>query len=127
MSGGVGSAALIGCSVSAGLIMGFMGLGLIVGFTLCLIPGFWLFGIWTAATPSMALERTGIGRSFGRSRDLVQGMFWRVFGIRVLALVGAGVCSYLLSLPFNVSRSIGSPITFESEPFTFFTIRSPSS
>jgi hypothetical protein len=91
------------------LLQGILGgLGLILGFALCLIPGFWLFGIWTAATPSMALERTRVGRSFGRSRDLVQGMFWRVFGIRVLALVGAGVCSYLLSLPFNVTRSIDS-------------------
>jgi hypothetical protein len=81
-----------------------------VGFALCLIPGLWLLGIWTAATPALASERCGIGRSFGRSRDLVQGMFWRVFGIRLLAFLTAAVCSYLLSLPFNVTGPLeGTP------------------
>jgi hypothetical protein len=91
------------------LLQGILGgLGLAVGFVLCIIPGLWLFGIWGVATPVLALERTGVGGSFGRSRKLVQGMFWRVFGIRLLAFFAAGVCSYLLSLPFNITSSIGN-------------------
>jgi hypothetical protein len=91
------------------ILQGVLGaVGLLVGFVLCIVPGLWLFGIWAVATPTLALERTGVGRSFGRSRDLVQGMFWRVFGIRLLAFFAAGMCSYLLSLPFNVVGSIGN-------------------
>jgi len=90
------------------LIQGLLGgLALGVGLVLCVIPGLWLIGVWGVATPALALERASVPDSFTRSYTLVKKMFWRVFGIRALAFLAATVCSYVLSIPFNVTSSFG--------------------
>ena len=57
---------------------------------------------WALAPMVMLIERAGIRRSFGRSRDLVRGTWWRVFGILFLASLLYGIILGILSIPSGI-------------------------
>jgi hypothetical protein len=75
----------------------------VLGLIPCLTVGVWLWGIWAVAVPAMMVEGTGIRRSLGRSKQLVQGMFWRVWGIRALGSLLVLVISGIITVPFQVA------------------------
>ncbi|HEU5270699.1 MAG TPA: hypothetical protein VFU36_12300 [Jatrophihabitans sp.] len=77
---------LIALSVLVGVLQ-------FLGLLLCLAPGIWLWGIWALAVPVLMIENAGIGGSLGRSKRLVDGTFWRVWGIRALGYLIAGAIS----------------------------------
>src|SRR5690625_191989 len=54
-----------------------------LGFTLLLIPGLILFTYLGIYAQTIAFENQGIIASLLRSRDLVKGSFWKVFGVLV--------------------------------------------
>ena len=54
---------------------------------LLIVPGLFLLTIWIAVIPAIVLEGRGIGESFGRSRDLVRGNGWNVFGVIILTIL----------------------------------------
>jgi hypothetical protein len=60
------------------------GIGIAIGFVLLIIPGLFLLTIWAVIVPVIVIERAGIFESFGRSRELVRGNGWRVFGVIVV-------------------------------------------
>jgi uncharacterized membrane protein len=60
------------------------GLGVAIGFVLLIVPGLILLTIWSVVAPVMVLERPGILAAFGRSRELVRGNGWAVFGVIIL-------------------------------------------
>jgi hypothetical protein len=80
------------------------------GLVACLVGGVWLWGVWAVAAPVFALEGAGIGESFGRSRALVRGTFWRVWGIRALGWVITYILTQLILLPFDVLALWGSGV-----------------
>jgi hypothetical protein len=61
------------------------GIGIAIGFVLIIIPGLILLTIWSVAAPVMVIEQPGVFAALGRSRDLVRGHGWPVFGTIVLA------------------------------------------
>ncbi len=72
-------------------------LGLLVGFVLFIIPGLILLAIWAVVAPVTVLEQPGVFRAFGRSRELVRGHGWTVFGVIMLVVVAVLVVSLLVS------------------------------
>lgn len=64
----------------AGLLAG---LGIALGFVLLIVPGLILLTIWAVIAPVIVIERTGVIEAFGRSRELVRGHGWQVFGVIV--------------------------------------------
>ncbi len=57
-------------------------IGIGIGFVLILVPGLILMTIWAVAAPVVVLERpNGVARALGRSRELVRGNGWQVFGV----------------------------------------------
>jgi hypothetical protein len=57
------------------------GVGVLIGFFLIIIPGLILLTIWSVAAPVVVLERPpGLG-ALSRSRELVRGNGWPVFGV----------------------------------------------
>ena len=60
------------------------GIGVAIGFVLIIIPGLILLTIWSVAVPVTVIERPGIFAAFGRSRQLVKGNGWQVFGTILL-------------------------------------------
>lgn len=65
------------------------------------VAGVWLWGAWAVCAPALVLERTGVRRALGRSLHLVQGMFWRVLGVRALGWVLTTVLGIFVALPFE--------------------------
>jgi hypothetical protein len=87
-------APLIGASPLAGL-------GIAVGLLLLVIPGLVLLTIWAVIAPVIVVEKRRALESFGRSRELVRGHGWTVFGIVVITALLSGVASALLQAAFS--------------------------
>jgi hypothetical protein len=62
-------------------------LGIIIGLALLIVPGLILLTLWLLIVPAIMLEGCGIMASFGRSRALVSGHGWNVFGVIVLTVL----------------------------------------
>ena len=52
-----------------------------------IVVGLVLMTWWVLVIPVVVLERTTAGAAFGRSRELVRGYGWNVFGVIVLTLL----------------------------------------
>ncbi len=65
------------------LLVGIVaGIGIVIGFVLIIVPGLILITIWSVAAPVVVLERpAGVFAALGRSRELVRGNGWQVFGV----------------------------------------------
>lgn len=70
------------------------------GLLACVAPGVWLWGIWAVAVPALMVEGTTIRGALGRSRQLVAGTFWRVWGIRALGTMIASFIGSFIAMPF---------------------------
>jgi hypothetical protein len=92
-------------ALAAGVIVFLIGalappLGVLLAIGL--IPvGIWLYVMFSLATPVLMLENAGIAQAFGRSRWLVRGSWWRIFGIELLARVLVIIVALIVTLPFE--------------------------
>jgi hypothetical protein len=69
---------VLGQLILVGIVVG---VAVLIGFILIIIPGLILLTIWSVSAPVVVLERPGVMRALGRSRELVRGNGWRVFGV----------------------------------------------
>ena len=72
------------------------GVGIVIGFVLLIVPGLILITIWSVAAPVVVLERPGVFAALARSRELVRGNGWQVFGVILVldilvVIVGSGI------------------------------------
>ncbi len=74
---------VVGPVVLAGLVIG---IGVAIGFVLLIVPGLFLLTIWAVTIPTVVLERRGVFEALGRSRELVKGNAWQVFGVLVVLI-----------------------------------------
>ena len=61
--------------------------GILVGLALLIVPGLVLLTWWLVVSPVIVLESRSVIDGFGRSRALVRGNSWPVFGVAVMTLV----------------------------------------
>lgn len=78
------------------------------------VVGIWLVILFSLATAALVLEGVGVGAAFGRSRELVTGSWWRIFGISLLAWVIAFAVSWIVRLPFNTMGGAGLTMSADS-------------
>ena len=69
----------------------------VVGLLLLIIPGIYLAVIWSVILPVVVIEGLG-GDSFGRSRALVKGNGWGVFGIGVVYIGASLALNVIITL-----------------------------
>jgi hypothetical protein len=81
--------------------------GLMVGFLLLFIPGIILAVMWFVSTPACVVEQLGPLSSMGRSSELTKGHRWKIFGMLVLVVIGAGIVSLIIGAALGLT---GSPI-----------------
>jgi uncharacterized protein UPF0259 len=98
----------VGPLLVAGLLAG---LGVVIGLILLIVPGLLLLTWWSLIVPVIVLERAAAMESFGRSRELVRGNGWNVFGVIVLTvlvliLVGILLAIVLAWLPDEVGSYV---------------------
>ena len=88
------------------------GIGIGIGFVLLIVPGLVLLTFWSVVAPVVVIERPGVFRAFGRSRQLVRGYGWPVFGTIVLVfllVIAASIVAALIGLVLgDVGRAIMS-------------------
>jgi hypothetical protein len=77
------------------------GLGIAVGLVLLIIPGLVLLTWWALVSPIVVLERKSVGATFSRSRELVRGHGWTVFGVMVVTGLLSVVANMILSAVFS--------------------------
>ncbi|MGW6456217.1 DUF7544 domain-containing protein [Streptomyces sp. NPDC055078] len=100
---------LIGTGIGAlailpGLLLGGgAGVALIILGALAAIPlVIWLMIRFALASPALMLERQPVLSSLRRSAKLVQGAWWRTFGIIALTLLLTLLVSMIIAIPFSL-------------------------
>lgn len=111
------------------------GLGALIGFLCCILPGVWLYTSWWVTIPALVTENLGATKSMGRSFRLVRSRFWPVLAVAVLAflidfalqqIVGTVATAALLpvltggstsGLPLAVSSLAGGLVGLVTVPF----------
>ena len=78
----------------------------IVGFVAALVATIWISIKLTLAVPAVVLEGARPVAALRRSWQLVQGSWWRVFGISLLAGIVVAFIGGILQLPFSLVGSL---------------------
>jgi hypothetical protein len=71
-------------------------IGIVIGFALIIVPGLILITIWSVFVPVIVLERAPGLSSLSRSRELVRGNAWQVFGVLFVLYVLVGILTAVL-------------------------------
>jgi ABC-type multidrug transport system fused ATPase/permease subunit len=82
---------LIGAGLLSGIAIG-------IGMFLLVIPGLILLTIWAVIAPVIVVEHKGVIAAFGRSRELVRGNGWQVFGVIFTVFVITAVVSFVIAI-----------------------------
>ena len=117
----------------AGLVAGIC---IALGFVLLIVPGLILLTIWAVIAPVIVLEKTRALDAFGRSRALVRGHGWTVFGIVLVTGLLSGVAKTLLQEAFSflprfleiligstIAQAIVAPFSAIAIAITYFRLR----
>jgi hypothetical protein len=87
-------------------------LGIMAGLVLLVVPGLVLLTWWSLIGPVIVLERASVGQSFGRSRQLVRGHGWSVFGVIVLTVLALILGGLVIAVALLwVPDEIRNPVT----------------
>src|SRR3954451_11184457 len=84
-------------AIVAGILAGF---GIAIGLVLLIVPGLFLLTIWSMLIPVIVLEGKSAGEAFSRSREVVSGNGWSVFGLIVITFLLVGIASAVIQLLF---------------------------
>jgi hypothetical protein len=84
--------------IIAGLLAG---LGIGIGLILFVVPGLYLLTIWSMVIVVIVLEGRSAGEAFGRSREVVRGNGWSVFGLLIVTFVLIGIATLVIRLIFS--------------------------
>ena len=71
-------------------------LGIVFGFILLIVPGLVLLTWWAFASAVVMLEGTSGTDALNRSREIVAGNGWRVFGLILLTAIIVGIVNQIL-------------------------------
>lgn len=111
------------------------GLGVAIGLFLLIVPGLFLITIWSVTAPSIVIERVAVIESFGRSRELVRGDGWSVFGTLVvvwlitivlaaiLSAIGAALGTGGFVIGVIIASAVTAPIFSLAVSVIFFNLR----
>jgi hypothetical protein len=111
-------------------------IGIFIGFVLVIVPGLYLLTMWSVVIPVVVLESVGTFAALGRSRELVRGNGWTVFGVLVSIFVLDIVVGIVLALVLHglsrdarsfvsslVSNTVLAPFIAASLTSLYFRLR----
>jgi hypothetical protein len=101
------AAPFVGTLVLNGILAG---IAIAIGFVLIIVPGLILLTIWAVIAPSIVVEDKSVFEAFGRSRELVRGHGWQVFGAIVLAFLIVFVVGLVASIVGAAIGDVGQVI-----------------
>jgi hypothetical protein len=129
--------ARVSASIVPLLVAGLLaGICIALGFVLLIVPGLILLTIWAVIAPVIVIEQTGALDAFGRSRALVRGHGWTVFGIVFVAGLLSGIATTLLEEAFSflpqfleiligstIAQAVVGPFSAIAIAITYFRLR----
>jgi hypothetical protein len=77
------------------------GIAILIGLLLILVPGLYLLTIWSMIVPVIVLEGRSAGESFARSREIVRGNGWNVFGLVIVTFLVVVIASAIIRIIFS--------------------------
>ena len=83
--------------IAAGILAA---IGIAIGFVLLIIPGLFLLTIWSMLVPVIVIEGRSAGEAFTRSREVVRGNGWSVFGLVIVTFLLVFIASAVIRLIF---------------------------
>ena len=112
-------------------------IGIFIGLLLLIVPGLVLWTWWLVVPAVIVLEHRPVLESFRRSRELVRGTAWPVFGVvvlTVLILVALGLVIAIVLVPVDsdlwrgflgqaVADSLAAPFVAVAWTLTYFRLR----
>jgi hypothetical protein len=126
----------LGTLILAGILAG---LGIAVGLVLLIVPGLILLTWWCLIVPVIVFEGKHVGESFTRSRELVRGHGWTVFGIVIVTVLGSAIASGVIQAIFSflgpflrywiggsIANAIVDPFLAVALTLTYFHLRGSS-
>ncbi|MFB6842420.1 hypothetical protein [Streptomyces sp. NPDC056361] len=103
LTAGLGAAVVCAGLLPGLLIGGAPGVALVVlGGLGAMAAAVWLVIRFNLASPALMLERQGVIRSMKRSAKLVQGSWWRIFGITLLTQLLIFLFVMIIAIPFTI-------------------------
>ncbi|RLU78920.1 hypothetical protein CTZ27_37685 [Streptomyces griseocarneus] len=112
--------AVFGIGLSLGLVVaatgaeaagtGLMALGALAAS----VVGTWLWIRFSLAVPALMLEKQGVIASMRRSVKLVQGAWWRVFGVQLLGVLLTVMLTMVVQGPLSIVTSFASGSAMEN-------------
>jgi len=93
-------------------------LAFLVGILLCVLPGVWLYVALGLAPAALIAEGSGVFASLGRSFRLVQGSWWRVCGLLLVAGLIVAVITSVVTAPLQLGATFGAGL---AGPDTLFS------
>jgi hypothetical protein len=82
-------------------------LGVLLGLLLFVLPGIWLYVAWAFATPVLLVEGLRGPAALKRSFRLVQGRWWRTFGVLIVGFILAAIISAVVEAVFLIGIVVG--------------------
>jgi len=125
------AAPYIGTLILNGILYG---IAVAIGLFLLVVPGLILITIWAVVPPAIVVEGRGVIEAFGRSRELVRGNGWNVFGVIliaflivvavyvVLTLIGAAIGNAGLVILSVVASIVAEPLVALVSSVLFFDL-----
>jgi hypothetical protein len=123
----------LGTLILAGILAG---LGIAIGLVLLIVPGLILLTWWCLISPVIVLEGKSVGEAFSRSRELVRGHGWTVFGIVIISVLAVAIASGLIQAIFSflgpflrywiggsIASAIVDPFLAVALTLTYFELR----
>ena len=115
------------------------GLGIGIGLILLIVPGLFLLTIWSMLVPVIVIEGKSAGEAFGRSREIVRGHGWEVFGLIIVTFILVAIASGVITLLFSplpeffdtwlgslVAHSLTVPFAAAAITTAYFKLTSPA-
>jgi hypothetical protein len=114
------------------------GIGIAIGFVLIIVPGLILITIWSVAAPVVVLENPGGLGALGRSRELVRGNGWAVFGVIFVLVIGVGIVAAIIEAIGNsggtgvgivvriIVQILTAPLAALAASVLYFELRPPT-
>ncbi|AVH97220.1 hypothetical protein C5L38_20885 [Streptomyces sp. WAC00288] len=98
------STAIMAVGLLPGLLLGGAPgvLLVLLGGLGALVLNIWLMVRFSLSSPALILERGSVVQSLKRSAKLVQGSWWRIFGITLLTQLLVFVFTMIIAIPFAV-------------------------
>jgi ABC-type multidrug transport system fused ATPase/permease subunit len=113
-------------------------IGIGIGFILIIVPGLILITIWSVAAPVVVLENPGVFAALRRSRELVRGNGWQVFGVILVLYVLVAVISLIIEAAADSAGSgvgivvrvivgvLTAPLAALAASVLYFELRGPA-